>query len=74
MDVEWTGERVSMRTCPAKTSTPDILVLFRQHRFAGGNLTLTEQDQLPAPYLEAWDLVSVHQDAAQAERIKKSGN
>jgi len=73
MEVEWGGERIVTKICPAKSSTPEIVDLFRQHRFAGGNLTLTEQSRLTAPFLEAWDLITTHLDAAQAERIKKSG-
>jgi len=69
--VYYEGERIELNRCPRILITSDILDLFRVYQFADGKLALSEQAQLPNPYLQAWDTCSIHYGLSSSERMKK---
>ena len=71
MDVPYDPDaRVTVDICPARLITPDVLDVFAAYRMADGRLSVSEQAELPTPYIEAWMLVHHHTSAATAHRMK----
>jgi len=58
--------------CPVRFLSPDVQDLFMALNMAGGNLTLTEQQELPRPYVEAANLAMCEQGRRQVAEMKAS--
>lgn len=60
--------------CPSRVlfAAHDVVHLFRTLNLAGGNVSLTEQNDLPVPYIEALALAAHSQAARVAWEIKNS--
>jgi len=71
MEVNWRAEeRVTVDNCPARNVTADVLAMMRSVRLADGRVSLSEQAQLPSPYLEAVELFIYHREPASVWRAK----
>lgn len=64
---------VRLDRCPARVlgESPDIIDVFRTLNLAGGRVSISDQANLPAPYLEALTLAAYHQNLAHADRMKR---
>lgn len=45
--------RAVLDRCPARIITPDVIAMLTSLNMAGGNVSITEQENFPAPYLQA---------------------
>lgn len=58
--------------CPARFVGSDAIDMVEDLRLAGMQVSLTEQDQLPGPYLEACHYVTGEMNLLQVESIPKT--
>jgi hypothetical protein len=68
---DYVGERVRINTCPVNVITTDVLAVFRDYQFADGRISISEKDDLPEPYLQAWDMIGNHQGQSSVQRMKE---
>jgi hypothetical protein len=70
LHAEYHGDRISVNRCPVRLITGDLVSLFRAHQLADGKLSLSEQAELPGPFLDAWDAYGHHHGLAAVQRAK----
>ena len=68
--VEYHGERWVPDRCPTRLITPDLDSLFAARRATDGRLSLTEMNELPQPYIDAWLFAAKHEGEAASARMK----
>ena len=68
-------ERVEINTCPVNLITPDLIEFFRAINLADGRISISEQDWLPYPFIQAVAIYSRQSALASADhmRRKRSG-
>jgi hypothetical protein len=63
---------VSLDTCPANAirEAPDVVEVFRALNLSGASVGVSDQQELPPPYLEALALANFHQGARSVWRME----
>ena len=64
-------DRVEINTCPARMITPDVLDIVRAYNIADGVMSLSEQWQLPHPYIAAWETIRGNIATMKAHAARK---
>ncbi len=64
-------ERVEINTCPVNLITPDLVEFIRAVNFADGRLSVSEQDWLPYPFMQAMSLYLYHSRLAATDKAKR---
>lgn len=64
--------RIILDRCPAKIITHDTVALVTALNMAGGNISLSEQENLPHPYLQALVVARNEQAEKSAYDIERS--
>lgn len=74
LNLYYEGERFHLNTCPVNMFTFDVVEVFRKLNLSGQNVSITEQEEMPGPYVEALIEAKAQQLSVQASRMKSKTN